>query len=146
MHGDKPAYIHAYMRTHTHTHTYIQTNQLQYALPEGTIHNSLVVLCVDASSPWTVPTALNDWSKIVGDYVRAAAGSDARRVALRKCVEAWNREYKDEAGGGDGDSSAKIHGIDAEELPLKDGCLEASSLLSEFMPECEQQHRQGRVA
>ncbi len=108
---------------------------LQYVLPEASLQDAVVLLCVDASSPWTVATALNDWSKILANYTRTACSSDERRMALRKCVEKWNRAFD----GGDGalDGAAKIHGIDAEDLPLKEGCLVASSSLLELMPDCE---------
>jgi hypothetical protein len=111
----------------------------QYALPERQIDSSVIVLCVDASSPWTVATALNDWSKVLGDYIRTAAHANGaeRLTTLRKHVEAWNRSYVDDEENVNGQKDGQIQGISAEDLPLKEGCLVTSSVLGELMPECE---------
>jgi hypothetical protein len=97
---------------------------IQYALPSSSLDRSVVILCVDLSSPASVAPCLDRWTSAIQAHVTSFSGDGRQRLdSLKEGVAVSVRQQR---GGGAG----------GESLPLPEGVLQHSDLLESLLPEC----------
>lgn len=110
---------------------------LSYPLNAQNVANSMVVICVDLSAPWTIAPALAKWTKVIREHIKSIMPAD-ELDDLREKNEARVRAFREEPGAVNTavdtppDAAAEQ---EAEKLPLPEGVLSKSEAYETLFPE-----------